>query len=84
MNRFQNQAAERMTEFRICDSESVQYKLLHQIRTGAMSSRDLDKLQAQCMKELHQLRSELDSLLEELREMVRQSGRYPKKERSVA
>ncbi|MGG1517085.1 hypothetical protein ABE504_16870 [Paenibacillus oryzisoli] len=84
MNRFQKQEVERMTEFRICDSESVQYKLLHQIRTGAMSTRDLDKLQAQCTKELHQLRSELDLLLEELREIVRQSGRYPKRERSVA
>ncbi|WP_336773300.1 hypothetical protein [Paenibacillus sp. MMO-58] len=62
----------RMPEYRISESESMQYKLLYQIRMGNMSASELDKLQFLCKSELHQLRSELDTMLQELRDMNKQ------------
>jgi hypothetical protein len=62
----------KMAEFRISESESMQYKLLYQIRTGNMSASELDKLQFLCTNELHQLRSELDKMLQELRDLNNQ------------
>ncbi|NIK71662.1 hypothetical protein [Paenibacillus sp. BK720] len=62
----------RMPEYRISESESMQYKLLYQIRMGNMSTSELDKLQFLCKSELHQLRTELDTMLQELREMNKQ------------
>ncbi|TCM96311.1 hypothetical protein EV294_105178 [Paenibacillus sp. BK033] len=62
----------RMPEYRISESESMQYKLLYQIRMGNMSTSELDKLQFLCKNELHQLRTELDTMLQELREMNKQ------------
>ncbi|WP_435171878.1 hypothetical protein [Paenibacillus glycanilyticus] len=62
----------RMPEYRISESESMQYKLLYQIRMGNMSTSELDKLQFLCKSELHQLRSELDAMLQELRDMNKQ------------
>lgn len=62
----------KMPEYRISESESMQYKLLYQIRMGHMSTNELDKLQFLCKQELHQLRSELDTMLQELRDMNKQ------------
>ncbi|MCM3628518.1 hypothetical protein M3194_14220 [Paenibacillus glycanilyticus] len=62
----------RMPEYRISESESMQYKLLYQIRMGNMSTSELDKLQFLCKNDLHQLRSELDTMLQELRDMNNQ------------
>ncbi|SFD81549.1 hypothetical protein SAMN05216378_1551 [Paenibacillus catalpae] len=62
----------RMPEYRISESESMQYKLLYQIRMGNMSTSELDKLQFLCKSELHQLRSELDTKLQELRDLNNQ------------
>ncbi len=68
--------------FRICDSESTQYKLLYRIRTGHIADGELDRVQAQCASELRELRSELDRLLQELRESVRSDDRQ--KRESIA
>ncbi|SEU10858.1 hypothetical protein [Paenibacillus sp. NFR01] len=57
-------------EFRISASETMQNKLLYQIHTGQFGDRELAHLQKACYKELHQLRSELDVLLDELRLIV--------------
>lgn len=62
----------RMPEYRISESESMQYKLLYQIRMGNMSTSELDKLQFLCKNELQQLRGELDTMLQELRDMNKQ------------
>ncbi|WP_336785650.1 hypothetical protein [Paenibacillus sp. MMO-177] len=62
----------RMPEYRISESESMQYKLLYQIRMGNMSTSELDKLQFLCINELQQLRGELDTMLQELRDMNKQ------------
>ncbi len=63
-----------MPEYRISDSETMQNKLTYQIRTGNLSDRDLDRLQRQCANELHQLRSELDDMLRELRDIADRFG----------
>lgn len=56
--------------FRISDSESTVYKLMYQVRTGNLIGTELDRLQTQSTNELHRLRSELDLLLQELRELA--------------
>ncbi|MFD0674640.1 hypothetical protein [Cohnella sp. GCM10027633] len=65
------QEPSRMPEYRIGDSESMQNKLLYLIRTGNMNAPALDKLQSQCTDELYRLRSELDLLLQELRDLAK-------------
>lgn len=70
-----NQEPARLPEFRIADSESMQNKLTYQIRTGNLNAGALDKLQSQCAEELHRLRSELELLLQELRESARPAHR---------
>jgi hypothetical protein len=72
MSKLQKPEPVKMAEFRISESESMQYKLLYQIRTGNMSASELDKLQFLCTNELHQLRSELDKMLQELRDQNNQ------------
>ncbi|MNG00858.1 hypothetical protein D3C84_838110 [compost metagenome] len=72
-----------MTEYRISDSETMCNKLTYQIMTGNISGMELDRLQLQCKKELHQLRTELDQLLAELRETAERMNGY-KSERSIA
>lgn len=74
MTTMQRQEPASMPEYRISDSETMQNKLTYQIRTGNLGSRDLDRLQQQCTNELHQLRSELDDLLRELREIADRLG----------
>ncbi|MFC5403291.1 hypothetical protein [Cohnella soli] len=69
-------------EFRISNSESMQNKLQYRIRTGSMNEAELDHLQSQCTNELHTLRSELDLLLQELRQslaMDSNTNRIPRK-----
>ncbi len=63
-----------MPEYRISDSETMQNKLTYQIRTGNLGDSDLNRLQQQCTNELHQLRSELDDLLRELRDIADRLG----------
>ena len=65
----------RIQGFRISDSESTVYKLMYQVRTGNLNGAALDRLQTQSTNELHQLRSELDLLLQELREFARSEDR---------
>ncbi|WP_027086963.1 hypothetical protein [Cohnella panacarvi] len=67
MMTMQRQEPATMPEYRLSDSETMQNKLTYQIRTGNLGIGDLDRLQQQCTSELHQLRSELDDLLRELR-----------------
>lgn len=74
MMTMQRQEPATMPEYRISDSETMQNKLTYQIRTGNLGSRDLDRLQQLCTNELHQLRSELDDLLRELREIADRLG----------
>lgn len=70
----QRQEATRLPEFRISDSVTMQNKLTYQIRTGNISGHALDRLQQQCTNVLHELRSELDVLLRELREIADEQG----------
>lgn len=63
------------TGFRISDSESTVYKLMYQVRTGNVTGGELDRLQTQSTNELHRLRTELDLLLQELREFARSGDR---------
>ncbi|PWW02753.1 hypothetical protein DFQ01_10829 [Paenibacillus cellulosilyticus] len=66
----------RMPAFRISDSETMQNKLMYQIRSGNLNEDAMNRLQTQCTEELHQLRSELDVMLQELREIAdRLNGR---------
>ncbi|GMK41436.1 hypothetical protein PCCS19_44920 [Paenibacillus sp. CCS19] len=66
----------RMPAFRISDSETMQNKMMYQIRMGNLNEDAMNRLQAQCMEELHQLRSELDVILQELRDIAdRLNGR---------
>lgn len=66
----------RMPAFRISDSETMQNKLMYQIRVGNMNEDAMNRLQAQCTEELQLLRSELDIMLQELREIAdRLNGR---------
>lgn len=68
--------------FRISDSESTVYKLMYQVRTGNVTGQELDRLRTQSANELHQLRAELDLLLQELRDFARSEDR--KKLESIA
>ncbi|MCU6712071.1 hypothetical protein M6D81_25565 [Paenibacillus sp. J5C_2022] len=52
---------------RLCDNETITNKLIYQIRQQQVSDSDMDRLQARCRSELHELRQELNSLLSELR-----------------
>ncbi|MFC5528811.1 hypothetical protein [Cohnella yongneupensis] len=74
----------KLPEFRISNSETMQNKLVYQIRTGNMDANGLNRLQSQCMNELHQLRSELDELLQELREIANPTGDHKNRERIAA
>ncbi|MBO9596612.1 MAG: hypothetical protein J7559_02145 [Cohnella sp.] len=74
MTALQRQEPAAIREYRICDSETMQNKLTYQIRTGNLGNRDLDRLQRQCTEELNELRSELDDLLRELREIADRFG----------
>lgn len=72
-----------MPAFRISDSETMQNKLMYQIRLGNLNEGAMNRLQAQCTEELHLLRSELDVMLQELRETAdRLNGRT--KQESIA
>ncbi|MBD3919069.1 hypothetical protein H8B09_09910 [Paenibacillus sp. PR3] len=66
----------RMPAFRISDSETMQNKLMYQIRMGNVNEGAMNRIQEQCKEELQQLRSELDVMLQELREIAdRLNGR---------
>ncbi|WP_135557643.1 hypothetical protein [Paenibacillus cymbidii] len=55
----------------IGNNESLQALLCTELKQGTLSAKQMDDLQTRCCRELSELRQELDTLLEELRDWLR-------------
>lgn len=56
---------------KISDNETLQLMLRAELTQGTLSADQMDGLQTRCYRELAELRQELDALLAELREWLR-------------